>query len=71
MTKANSKHNVARTTPTGVPGLDTISRYGFYRGGIYLVQGKPEAVKTNLVNQMLQSCRVWRESAFRHVLTEF
>jgi len=71
MTKANSKHNVARTTPTGVPGLDTISRCGFYRAGIYSVHGKPGAGKTNLVNQMLQSCRVWRESPFRHVLTEF
>jgi RecA/RadA recombinase len=39
--------------PTGIPGLDTIARCGFYRGGIHEVHGNPGAGKTNIVNQML------------------
>ena len=37
---------------SGVPGLDTILRGGFMRGGIYIVQGAPGAGKTILTNQM-------------------
>jgi len=38
--------------PTGVPGLDTVLRGGFMRGGIFIVQGSPGAGKTILGNQI-------------------
>ncbi len=41
---------------TGVAGLDTITRGGLLRGGIYIVAGRPGAGKTILSNQL----------AFRH-----
>ncbi len=43
--------------PSGVPGLDTVLRGGFLRGGIYLITGDPGTGKTILVNQI----------AFQHV----
>lgn len=38
--------------PSGVPGLDTILRGGFLRGGTFIVQGSPGAGKTILGNQI-------------------
>jgi circadian clock protein KaiC len=38
--------------PSGVPGLDTVLRGGFPRGGIHMVQGTPGAGKTILGNQV-------------------
>ncbi len=38
--------------PTGVPGLDTVLRGGFLRGGIFIIQGSPGAGKTILGNQI-------------------
>ena len=38
--------------PSGVPGLDTILRGGFPRGGIHILQGTPGAGKTILGNQI-------------------
>jgi circadian clock protein KaiC len=38
--------------PSGVPGLDTILRGGFPRGGIHILQGVPGAGKTTLGNQI-------------------
>ena len=38
--------------PSGVPGLDTVLRGGFPRGGIHIVQGTPGAGKTILGNQI-------------------
>jgi circadian clock protein KaiC len=38
--------------PSGVPGLDTILRGGFLRGGIFIVQGSPGTGKTILGNQI-------------------
>ncbi|HXN40465.1 MAG TPA: ATPase domain-containing protein [Myxococcaceae bacterium] len=52
MTKNKSKPMSLTRLLTRVPGLDTISNGGFYRGGIYLVQGKPGAGKTILGNQI-------------------
>ncbi len=52
MTKNKSKTVSLPRLLTGVPGLDTISNGGLYRGGIYLVQGKPGAGKTILGNQI-------------------
>src|SRR5919107_4980172 len=38
--------------PSGVPGLDTILRGGFPKGGIHMLQGTPGAGKTILGNQL-------------------
>lgn len=38
--------------PTGVPGLDTILRGGFLRGGAFIIQGSPGSGKTILGNQI-------------------
>jgi circadian clock protein KaiC len=38
--------------PSGVPGLDTVLRGGFPRGGIHILQGTPGAGKTILGNQI-------------------
>ncbi len=38
--------------PSGVPGLDTVLRGGFPRGGIHILQGVPGAGKTILGNQL-------------------
>src|ERR687894_909488 len=53
---AFSPRPIARI-PSGVPGLDTVLRGGFLRGGIYLITGDPGTGKTILVNQI----------AFHHV----
>lgn len=45
--------------PTGVPGLDTVLRGGFLRGGVFIIQGSPGAGKTILGNQI----------CFHHVAT--
>jgi circadian clock protein KaiC len=38
--------------PSGVPGLDTVLRGGFPKGGIHILQGAPGAGKTILGNQL-------------------
>ncbi len=43
--------------PSGIPGLDVILRGGFFRGGVYMVLGRPGAGKTILGNHI----------CFRHV----
>jgi circadian clock protein KaiC len=43
--------------PSGIPGLDAILQGGLYRGGVYMVLGRPGAGKTILGNQI----------CFRHV----
>jgi circadian clock protein KaiC len=40
-----------RRQPTGIEGLDTITRGGLFRGGIYIVSGPPGVGKTILGNQ--------------------
>jgi len=52
MTKNQSKAASLPRLLTRVPGLDIVSNGGLYRGGIYLVQGKPGAGKTVLANQI-------------------
>ena len=37
---------------SGIDGLDTILNGGFFRGGIYLIQGTPGTGKTTLANQI-------------------
>jgi circadian clock protein KaiC len=48
MTKVNTIERV----PSGVPGLDTVLRGGFPRGGIHILQGTPGTGKTTLGNQI-------------------
>ena len=38
--------------PSGVPGLDTVLKGGFYESGVYIIQGQPGAGKTILANQI-------------------
>ena len=38
--------------PTGIAGFDTILRGGFFRGGLYILQGTPGTGKTTLANQI-------------------
>ena len=38
--------------PSGVPGLDTVLKGGFPRGGIHILQGVPGTGKTTLGNQI-------------------
>jgi circadian clock protein KaiC len=38
--------------PTGIVGLDTITRGGFFQGGVYLIVGQPGTGKTILGNQL-------------------
>ncbi len=38
--------------PTGVAGLDTVLRGGFFKGGLYILQGSPGTGKTTLANQI-------------------
>jgi circadian clock protein KaiC len=55
-----SDPSAARTqtrVPTGVTGLDTITRGGLFRGGLYIFVGRPGAGKTTLAHQ----------AAFHHV----
>jgi circadian clock protein KaiC len=44
--------NAIERVPSGVPGLDTILRGGFPKGGIHILQGTPGAGKTILGNQI-------------------
>ena len=57
MTEISVPPRPLQRVPSGVPGLDTVLRGGFLRGGIYLVTGDPGTGKTILVNQI----------AFHHV----
>lgn len=57
MSADQTSHPMLDRVPTGVPGLDTILRGGFLRGGIFMIQGSPGAGKTILGNQI----------CFRHV----
>ena len=43
---------ILKRIAAGVPGLDTVLRGGFLRGGIFIVQGSPGAGKTILGNQI-------------------
>jgi len=37
---------------SGIAGLDVILNGGFFKGGIYLIQGAPGTGKTTLANQI-------------------
>jgi circadian clock protein KaiC len=50
---ADEKDREIERVPSGVPGLDTVLRGGFLRGGVYILQGVPGAGKTVLANQIV------------------
>ena len=53
MTRArDSMSKVKARVPSGLPGLDIITRGGFFRGGIYLFLAAPGSGKTILANQI-------------------
>jgi circadian clock protein KaiC len=52
MPTEESRRPILKRILTGVPGLDTVLRGGFLRGGIFIVQGSPGAGKTILGNQI-------------------
>ena len=37
---------------SGIPGLDTVLGGGFFKGGLYLIQGTPGTGKTTIANQI-------------------
>lgn len=41
--------------PSGIPGLDVVLGGGFFRAGVYIVQGHPGSGKTILANQICYS----------------
>ena len=56
---------------TRVPGLDTVLRGGFPRGGAYLIEGSPGTGKTTLGNQIAFAHAAAGESAvFASILSE-
>ena len=57
--------------PTGIPGLDTILRGGFLRGGTYLILGAPGAGKTIFANQLsFSEIRAGRRALYVTLLAE-
>jgi circadian clock protein KaiC len=57
--------------PSLVPGLDTVLRGGFLRGGLYIVQGSPGAGKTILGSQIIYThAAQGRRAVFITVLGE-
>jgi circadian clock protein KaiC len=51
MTKENFVQELVRFS-SGIPGLDHVLDGGFFRGGVYLVEGVPGSGKTILANQI-------------------
>ncbi len=41
-----------RRLNSGIPGLDTVLKGGFFKGGLYLIQGTPGTGKTTLAHQL-------------------
>ncbi|WP_280151061.1 ATPase domain-containing protein [Piscinibacter sp. XHJ-5] len=55
MTPSPSTLSVLERLPTGIPGLDVVLGGGFFRAGVYIVQGQPGSGKTILANQICYS----------------
>jgi circadian clock protein KaiC len=47
-----SEARAIERVPSGVPGLDTVLRGGFPKGGLHIIQGLPGSGKTTLGNQI-------------------
>src|SRR5688500_16357784 len=55
MTPTTSPPSALERLPSGVPGLDVVLGGGFFRAGVYIVQGLPGSGKTILANQICYS----------------
>ncbi len=55
MSNANDQVSAVERLHTGVPGLDRILGGGFFKSGVYMVQGLPGCGKTILANQICYS----------------
>lgn len=57
---------------SGIPGLDTILDGGFFRGGLYLIQGTPGTGKTTIANQIcFQSVKGGERALYVTLLAEY
>lgn len=53
MNSSSSSTQIAlQRMPSGIPGLDVVLGGGFFRAGVYIVQGLPGSGKTILANQL-------------------
>jgi circadian clock protein KaiC len=48
----NDRRDTLQRVSSGIPGLDTVLNGGFFRGGLYLLQGTPGTGKTTIANQI-------------------
>lgn len=55
MTPSSSTASVLERFPSGIPGLDVVLGGGFFRAGVYILQGMPGSGKTILANQLCYS----------------
>jgi circadian clock protein KaiC len=55
MTSSPSAASALERFPSGIPGLDVILGGGFFRAGVYILQGFPGTGKTILANQLCYS----------------
>jgi circadian clock protein KaiC len=55
MNPSTSAPSVLERLPSGIPGLDIVLGGGFFRAGVYIVQGLPGSGKTILANQICYS----------------
>lgn len=53
MTDAGDQTPALQRLPSGISGLDTILRGGFFRGSLYIIRGAPGTGKTILANQVI------------------
>ena len=51
--EADREEGILERVPSHAPGLDAILCGGFFRGGLYLIQGQPGTGKTILASQIL------------------
>lgn len=55
MTSNPSAASALERFPSGIPGLDVVLGGGFFRAGVYILQGMPGSGKTILANQVCYS----------------
>src|SRR2546423_12327110 len=55
MSSSASESSALERLPSRIPGLDTVLGGGFFRAGVYIVQGLPGSGKTIFANQICYS----------------
>jgi circadian clock protein KaiC len=55
MNSSSSPPTMLERFPTGIPGLDVVLGGGFFRAGVYILQGLPGSGKTIFANQICYS----------------